>query len=230
MPMKSTDTFAPESVVIVGAGPAGRAAASVLSAARIVARPDATAWHAEPGRIWIETASGVQCLPFARLLLCADEPLLLLALGCAFAGGWPVVGTKGETSVPGIFAAGRILGATTPEEAARQGRIAACGLAGLAVEGGIDPPPPMPEAPGTERLDPLDIAQLLERPPGPERNRAALAQARARGPRLHGVVAPARPVGLAALAALAPAALAPRDAQQDAATLGTGGHGPEVSR
>jgi len=216
--MTSEEALAPGSVVIVGAGAAGRAAAALLPEARVIARPEATAWHAEAGRLWIESASGVAAVPFVRLLLCADEPLLLMALGCAFANGRPVVDETGQTSEPGIFAAGRILGAASAEEAARQGRIAAAALAGLAPEGVIEPAPAEPAQ--AERLDPLDLACLLEGPPGPERNRAALAQAEVRGAGLSGLVAPARPVGFAALAAMAPATLQPRGLQQDSGTLG----------
>ena len=130
----------------------------------------------------------------------------------------PVVDNHGETRVPGVFVAGRVLGASTAEEAARQGRIAGAAASGAPVEGVIEPPraedPVMPE-----RLDPLSLAELLEQPPGPERNRAALAQALARGPLLSATIAPARPVGFAALAALAPAAMPDRDLQQDSGRL-----------
>ncbi|MFC7611960.1 hypothetical protein [Teichococcus aestuarii] len=201
------------SVVIIGGGPAGRAALALLPGARLVARPAATAWHATPGRIWVEDASGVHALPFTRLLLCADEPLLLLALGCAFAHGRPVVDGRGETSVPGIFAAGAILGAATPEAAALQAGIAARALAGQPVQGAIAPPPPrpLPEAP---RRDPGAMAALLATPPGPARNAAALAEALRQSP-----PAPARPVGFAALAALAGAPPDPLPAQADQEAL-----------
>jgi thioredoxin reductase len=106
------------STIIIGAGPAGRAAAEILPDAHIIARPAATAWHAEPGMVWIETNGCVQSVAFSRLLLCADEKLLLVSLDCAFRDGLPVVDTTGQTTQPGIFAAGRILGATTPEAAA----------------------------------------------------------------------------------------------------------------
>lgn len=208
-------------IVVIGAGPAGLAAAAILPAARVIARPEATAWHAEAGRIWIEDASGIASVPFTHLLLCADEPLLLHALGCTFVGHRPVVDAFGATSVDGVFAAGRILGATTPEQAARQARIAASTLAGLPADGRIETGPSVEHA-SVERLDPLDIAIMLEQPSGPERNRAALAQARARGGHLTGLVAPARPVGFAALAAAAPAKLEPREPQHDAASLGRG--------
>lgn len=211
------------SIVIIGAGPAGQAAASLLPTARVIARPKATAWHAEPGRVWVEDASGVIEVEFQRLLLCADEPLLLMALGCAFHHGQPVVDDAGGTSVDGVYAAGRILGATTPEEAARQGRIAAQAATGRPTEGRIAPCA-APTAPPTDtaRLDPLDIARLLEIPVGPERNRVALAQVGVRGGRLTDLIAPARPVGFAALAALAPSRLDPREPQSDAAILHDG--------
>ncbi len=208
-------------IVVIGAGPAGIAAAAMLPAARVIARPEATAWHAEPGRIWIEAAAGIASVPFTHLLLCADEPLLLHALGCAFLAGRPMVDARGATSVDGVFAAGRILGATMAEQAARQARIAAATLAGLPADGRIEVEPGVEHA-SVERLDPLDIAIMLERQSGPERNRAALAQARARGCQLTAVVAPARPVGFAALAAAAPARLDPREPQRDAASLSRG--------
>jgi hypothetical protein len=211
------------SIVIIGAGPAGQAAASLLPMARVIARPAMTAWHAEPGRVWVEDASGVTAVAFRQLLLCADEPLLLMALGCAFHDGQPVVDEAGRTSVTGVYAAGRILGAATPEEAAQQGRIAARVASGQPTQGRVTPrvsPAALPA--GTARLDPLDIARLLETPAGPDRNRAALAQAGARGGRLADLIAPARPVGFAALAALAPSRLEPRAQQMDDATLQDG--------
>jgi hypothetical protein len=208
--------------IVIGAGPAGLAAAQILPAARVIARPKATAWHAETGRIWIEDASGIASVPFTHLLLCADEPLLLHALGCAFLGDRPVVDAHGATSVDGVFAAGRILGATTPEQAARQARIAASRLAGLPLDGRIEVEPCVVEHASAERLDPLDIAIMLEWPTGRERNRAALAQTRARGGHLTGLVAPASPVGFMALAAAAPAKLDPREPQPDTASLSRG--------
>jgi len=202
-----------EGIVIIGSGPASVEAAAVLPEARVIA----SAWHAEPGRVWIEDASGVQPVPFTRLLLCDDVPLLLMALGCAFAGGRPVVDGTGQTSVAGVFAAGPVLGASEAD-AERQGRIAGSVLAGLPVEGAIVAVPIAEPAPA-ERLDPLDLAILLEQKPSPERNRIALAQANARGPRLGGIVAPALPVGFAALAAIAPAVLTARDPQDDRGVL-----------
>jgi len=204
--------------IIIGDGPAGRAAAAVLPDAVVVARPACTAWHAEPGRIWVEDAEGVRALPFTALLLAADDPLLLLALGCAFADGRPVVDAGGATSIPGVFAAGAVLGAESAGDAARQGRIAARAMAGLLAESAM--PPPTPRAlPVAERLDPLAVAQLLETAPGEARTAMALAQMGLRGGRLTSVVAPARPVGFAALAALAPPSLAPAPAQSDREAL-----------
>jgi hypothetical protein len=219
-----TSTGADGSIVIIGAGPAGQAAASLLPTARVIARPRTTAWHAEPGRVWVEDTSGITAVEFRQLLLCADEPLLLMALGCAFHHGQPVVDDAGGTPVPGVYAAGRILGAATPEEAARQGRIAAQAATGRPTEGrvAVRASPTAPSA-DAARLDPLDIARLLGTPAGPERNRAALAQAGVRGGRLVDLVAPARPVGFAALALLAPSRLDPREPQADAATLRDGG-------
>jgi len=201
------------SIVIVGAGPAGRAAAEILPDARVIARPAATAWHAEQGMLWIETGGRVQSVPFSRLLLCADEKLLLVSLGCAFRDGLPIVDAQGQTTRPGVFAAGRILGAASPEAAAGQGRIAARALAGLAAEGSIAPSPlasPLAPAP---RRDPVAMAAPLDAPRGPERDRALLAQVAWIGP-----VRPARPVSFAALAGAAQP-VSERLAQQDVGVL-----------
>lgn len=200
--------------LIIGAGPAGRAAAAILTGALLLSRPTVTVWHAEPGRVWLEENGQVRALPFARLLLCADEPLLIAALGGDCIGGRIRTDATGATSLAGVFAAGRILGASTAEEAARQGRIAAQAMAGLPCEGRIEILPADPQA-APARLDPLDLAHLLAMPPGPARSRAALAQIAARGPGLAGLIAPARPVGLAALAAFAPAQLTPRPMQRE---------------
>ncbi len=204
--------------VIVGGGPSGRAAAALLPEARLIARPNATAWHADPGRLWIENASGVATLDFDRLLLCADEPMLLLALGCAFAEGRPAIDPYGATSATGIYAAGAILGAETPDEAARQGRIAAQALLGVATEGCITITPRRVAA-AASRLDPDAMATLLESPPGPARTEAILAQRGLRGTHLPDTFLPTRPVGLAALAALAPTPPMPRPTQQDESPL-----------
>ena len=199
--------------IIIGAGPAGHAAAEVLRDARVIARPAATVWHAEPGMLWIEAGGGVQSAAFSRLLLCADEKLLLVSLGCAFRDGLPVVDAQGQTTRPGVFAAGRILGAASPEAAAAQARIAARALAGLAAEGSIAPTPlasPLPEVP---RLDPVAMAALLDAARGPERDRALLAQVA-----WVGAVRPARPVSFAALAGAAQP-VSERGAQHDRGVL-----------
>jgi len=201
------------SIIIIGAGPAGRAAAGLLPDARVIARPAATVWHAEPGMLWIEAAGRVQSAAFSRLLLCADEKLLLVSLGCAFRDGLPVIDAQGQTSQPGIFAAGRILGAASPQAAAEQARIAARALAGLAAKGSIEPPPPALPLPSVPRRDPVAIAALLDAPRGLERDRELLAQVAMIGP-----VRPARPVSFAALAAAAQP-VAERPAQQDTGVL-----------
>ena len=201
------------SITIVGAGPAGRAAAELLPDARVIARPAATVWHAEPGMLWIEGGGRVQSVPFSRLLLCADEKLLLVSLGCAFRDGLPIVDAQGQTTRPGVFAAGRILGAVSPDAAAGQARIAARRLAGLAVEGSIAPSPlasPPAQAP---RRDPVAMAALLDAPRGPERDCALLAQVALIGP-----VRPARPVSFAALAGAAQP-VPERPGQQDGGVL-----------
>ena len=201
-------------VVIVGGGPAGRAALARLPGARLVTRP-ALAWHAEPGRLWVEENGTVRAEPFAALLLCADEPLLLAALGCGFDGTRPVADQDGRTTVPGVFAAGRVLGAGTAEQAGAQARRAAA-AAILPVPEDTRAVAPARPADGDlpDRLDPVALAGLLEQPPGPARNAAVLAQGAMLGP-----VLPARPVGLAALAALTPEPPAPRPVQPDAGAL-----------
>ncbi len=200
-------------LLIIGGGAAARAAAAILPQARLLAGPDETVWHAQDHRLWIETAGGLGTVSFSRLLLCADEPLLLLALGCAFRAGRPVVDERGETSRPGMFAAGPVLGTTGRESEAAQARIAARALAGLPPEGRITVALPAAAADSGARLDPAGIAALLEQEPGPERNRAALAQAV-----LLGAVLPARPVGFAALADAA-GPVSPLPAQQDRGLL-----------
>jgi hypothetical protein len=201
------------SIVIIGAGPAGRAAAGLLPDARVIARPAATVWHAEPGTLWIEADGCVQSVVFARLLLCADEKLLLVSLGCAFRDGLPIVSAHGQTTQPSIFAAGRILGAASPEAAAAQARVAARALAGLAIEGSTASSAPTPPLPQAARRDPVAMAALLDAAPGLERDRELLAQVELIGP-----VRPARPVSFAALAAAAQP-VSERASQQDAGVL-----------
>ncbi len=199
----------PRRVVVVGHGPAGRAAMARLPGAVLVAPPRARAWHAEPGRLWVEGDGRVWAEPYDALLLCADEPLLLVALGCAFAGRAPVLDARGATSVAGVYAAGIIAGATTPDEAACQAGIAADAL----LSGHVAPTvhsagPDAASASPVVRLDPVDVAAILEQPAGPTRDAALLAQCALLGP-----ILPARPVSLAALAAFAgtrPASLPPQ--------------------
>ncbi len=202
------------STIIIGAGPAGRAAAEILPDARVIARPAATVWHAEGQTLWIESEGGVQSVAFSRLLLCADEKLLLVSLGCVFRDGVPVIDPAGQTTQPGIFAAGRILGAASPGEAAAQAQVAARALAGLPAEGRIEPkrPASVPSS-SAPRLDPVGMAALLDALPSPERDTAVLAQVA-----LIGQVRPARPVSFAALAAAAQP-VPERPAQQDAGVL-----------
>ncbi|WP_267426806.1 hypothetical protein [Methylobacterium sp. GC_Met_2] len=188
-------------IVIVGGGPAGRAALAALPGAVQIARPEATAWHAEPPRLWVEGDGRVWAEPFDGLLVCADEPLLLAALGCAIRDGRVVADPEGRTSVPGVSVAGRVAGAANSREAERQATIAARALAAGPAYTNAPMIPPAKTAPAKTvpalRLDPVDLAALLERPAGPERHRAALAQCA-----ILGAVVPARPVGLAALAGL----------------------------
>ena len=198
--------------VIVASGAAGREAARCLPEARLIAQPEATAWHAEPGRIWIEDAAGVRAVPFDRLLLCDDEPLLLTALGCEFHDGVPAVDGHGRTSVPSVFAAGRVLGAATEDDILAQVRVAAQALAGGASVGAIATVPR--RLPDAERLDPVGMAAVLEEPPGGARTLAALAQCVLLGP-----VLPSRPVGFAALAAMAHDVPQPGPVQADAGAL-----------
>lgn len=199
--------------VIVASGAAGREAARHLPDARLVSQPEATAWHAEPGRIWVEDAAGVRAVPFDRLLLCDDEPLLLAALGCEFRDGVPAVDAQGQTSVPGVYAAGRVLGAATEDGILAQLRVAAEAMAGRAPVGSIATTPR--RLPEVERLDPVGVAALLEEPPGEARSLAALAQCA-----LLGSVLPSRPVGFAVLAAMTVDVPQPGPVQADAGVLG----------
>ncbi|XYD11466.1 hypothetical protein R1A27_14290 [Methylobacterium sp. NMS12] len=191
--MSATET---PRIVIVGGGPAGRAARAALPGAVLIARPDTTAWHVEPGRLWVEGHGRVWAEPFDALLVCADEPLLLAALGCTVRGRRVVADAAGRTCVPGISVAGRAAGATSSETAERQAITAARALAAGATAAEL-PAIPLLETPDVLRLDPVDLAALLEQAAGSERDRTALAQHT-----LLGAVVPARPVGLAALAGL----------------------------
>ena len=194
-------------IVVVGYGPAGRAAMAHLPGATLVAAPRAVAWHADANCLWVEGDGRVWAEPFDALLLCANEPLLLVALGCVFLASAPAVDARGATSVAGVFAAGGVRGATSAGEAALQARVAADAL----LAGHVAPEPQIggPHAPSVAaRLDPVEMAALLEQPTGPTRGAALLAQCALLGP-----ILPARPVSLAALAALAetrPDALPPQ--------------------
>ena len=192
--------------LVLGSGPAALEAARHLPDAPVVPR----AWHAEPGRLWIEDEAGVRAVSFERLLLVDDAPLILAILGCAFHKGAPVVDSRGETTRPGIFAAGPALG-VTGEEGVAQTRLAALALAGKPAEGRIEAPARL--LPGAERLDPVGVAGLLEGLPGPDRD-AALAQSALIGP-----LAFALPVGFAALAAFASEMPAARPVQSAAGEL-----------
>lgn len=135
---------APRRIVIIGSGPAGRAVAALLPDAQLVARPEASAWHVEPGTVWTWHGDMVTPIGFDTLVLAAPVPQLALALGCRMRGWQPMVDSAGRTSVDGVFAIGALIGAATVEEAQRQGRIVAQVLRGKEREGEIfatDPPP-----------------------------------------------------------------------------------------
>jgi len=193
--------------VILGGGPAALDASRHLPGAALVPQ----AWHAEPGRLWVEDETGVRALLFERLLVLDDVPLVLAALGCAFTGGTPVVDGRGETTRHGVFAAGPALGVTGADGEA-QIRIAALALVSEPCAGRIEAP--HRSLPGADRQDPMGLAELLEQPPGPARNGAVLAQCALIGP-----VAFALPVGFAALAATAAGMPEPRPVQSDAGAL-----------
>lgn len=126
-----------ERIVIVGGGPTGRAAATLLADATVIARPDATAWHAEPGTVWVLRGGEVEPLTFDVLVIAAPVPRLAIALDCAMRGWQPEVDEAGRTSVAGVYAAGAIIGAVTAEDGARQGRIVAQSILGDTPEGTI---------------------------------------------------------------------------------------------
>jgi hypothetical protein len=199
-------------ICVLGGGPAGRAALARLPGAVLIARPEVTAWHAEPGILWIESAGRIRAEPFDRLLVCADEPLLLASLGCAFANGRLVADRDGRTTVPGVWAAGRVTGAASSDGAARQGAASAEAL--MAGPAAASVPATQPAATGRAWLDPFDLATLLERPADPARDDRLRAQCLLAGP-----VRPARPVSLAALADFVTEAPEPRPPQPDAGEL-----------
>lgn len=199
-------------ICVIGGGPAGKAALTRLPEAVVIARPQMTAWHAETGILWIESEGRVGAVPFDRLLVCANEPLLLASLGCAFKDGRPVVDGAGRTTVPGVSAAGRVAGANSAEAAAYQGMAAAAAL--MAEPAAAPVPATHPKAIGMPWLDPFDLAALLELPADPARDVRLRAQGLLAGP-----VRPARPVSLAALASLVAEAPEPRPPQPDAGEL-----------
>lgn len=199
-------------ILVLGGGPAGRAALARLPEAILITRPQANAWHAEPGRLWVEGEGRVRSEPFDRLLVCADAPLLLANLGCLVSNGRVVTDDRGRTSVPGVSAAGRVTGADSEAAAAAQGTAAADAL--IAGSGGAIAPEAADSAALTDRLDPFDLAALLERPAGPARDAAVLAQCALIGP-----VRPAGPVSLAALAELAATAPESLPPQRDTGRL-----------
>lgn len=192
-------------IIVIGGGEAVRAAAACLPDATVLTAPEVTPWHAEPGLIWCEGGGRIWATCFDALLVCADEPLLLASLGCAFADGRPVIDEHGATSVPGVFAVGSVRGVTTTDEEVARARAAARSL--LAGHGPVRMSAAS-EVAGALRLDPFDLAALLEQPSGAARDAAVLQQVAVLGP-----VLPARPVGLAALAAFSetrPAAAPPQ--------------------
>lgn len=217
---------APRRIVIIGGGPSGRAAAALLPGAALVARPEATAWHVEPGAVWTWRGDAVTPIGFDTLVLAAPVPQLALALGCRMRGWQPMIDPAGRTSVAGVFAIGALIGAATVEEAQRQGRIVAQSILGEAVDGEIiaaDPPAAeqreiLCPCVGVTRsaiaasglTDPAAIADLFGLRAG------ACRMARC-GPLLGEAVTlfPAAPVPLTALAALAGAPPAPRERQFD---------------
>ncbi|GIX08344.1 hypothetical protein [Elioraea sp.] len=204
-----------ERIVIVGAGAAGRAAAALLAQARIVAPPEATAWHAEPGRLWILERGRIDAVPFDILVVAAPVLHLLLALGCRTRAWRPEVDACGRTSVAGVFAAGALVGAATADEAARQGRIVAQAILGRAPEGAVAVGAP-PERVGEDDLlaASLGVTKVALRDGGTV---GIAAAARHRTDAEPIPFAPATPIPLAALAARAGERPPPRPLQIDEA-------------
>ncbi len=216
----------PGRIVIIGGGPAGRSVEALLPSAVLVARPEATAWHVEPGTVWTWHGDVVTPIGFDTLVLAAPAPQLALALGCRMRGWQPLVDATGRTSVAGVFAIGALIGATTAEEAQRQGRIVAQSILGEAVEGEVTAT--APPASGQDELlcpcigvthaavaasgltDPAAIADLFGL-------RAGTCRMARCGPSLGEAVTlfPAAPVPLTALAARAGEAPPPRERQFD---------------
>ena len=103
------------------------------------------------------------------------------ALGCTFIGVVRWWMQRGATSV--LASSPRAAFSVRPWRSKRHGKLASppATLAGLPADGRIEVEPLPSTAIGRAARSP-DIATMLERPPAPERNGAALAQARARGP------------------------------------------------
>jgi hypothetical protein len=99
--------------VIIGGGPTGRTVAALLPGAALVARPETTAWHVEPGTVWTWRGDAVTPIGFDTLVLAAPVPQLALALGCAMRGWQPMIDPAGRTSVAGVFAIGGLIGTAT---------------------------------------------------------------------------------------------------------------------
>jgi NADPH-dependent 2,4-dienoyl-CoA reductase/sulfur reductase-like enzyme len=217
---------APRRIVIIGGGPTGRTAAALLPGAALVARPETTAWHVEPGTVWTWHGDTVTPIGFDTLVLAAPVPQLALALGCAMRDWQPMIDPAGRTSVAGVFAIGALIGAATVEEAQRQGRIVAQFLRDEEREGEItatDPPPAesgevLCPCTGVTRsaitasglTDPAAIADLFGL-------RAGACRMAHCGPLLGEAVTlfPAAPVPLTALASRAGAPPAARERQFD---------------
>jgi hypothetical protein len=209
------------STLIIGGGPAGRAAAALLPQATVVTRPQATVFDAEPApagwRPWIIENGEIRAIEAAHIVLAAPDLQLALAFGCAVDGWRPRVDGRGRTGVPGLWACGALLGATSAETAAQQGRIVAADIRGLPAEGEIAvSPAPTPGPPrdndivcdclgrswGEIRaagpLTPAEVANLLHL-------RAGECRMRRCGPYLGPAfrLRPARPVPILALAQMA---------------------------
>jgi hypothetical protein len=209
------------SIVIIGGGPAGRAAAALLPEATVVTRPQATAFDAEPApagwRLWICENGEIRVIEAARIVLAAPDLQLALAFGCAVDGWRPRVDARGRTGVPGLWACGALLGATRVETAAQQGRIVAADINSSPCEGKIAvSPAPVPEASHDDDiicdclarswaeiraagpLTPAEVANLLHL-------RAGECRMRRCGPYLGPAFRlwPARPVPILALAQMA---------------------------
>lgn len=129
--------------IIIGGGPAGRAAAALLPGAAVLSRPEVTVFHAEPAaagwRLWLLQAEEIHSVEAERVVLAAPDLPLAMAFGAAVADGRPVVDRIGRTGAAGVWACGALLGAPDAETAGRQGRIVVADIRGAASEGSIEP-------------------------------------------------------------------------------------------